>query len=184
MPQVDADDELSDSQEEAPGIVLPKAVPMASMPRSYIGLPMGTPLHQRTSGPSMSEQQIVAILQGQQLAQPLRPAGRKPPPEQRLSTHGMPISVAPSKAYVGPLASMTLQAPPDQPNISYTRAVQAVELTRKMREERRREREGQSWSETEPAIVAGNFYAVHTNATIGSSDSECSYSASPIVSGI
>ena len=63
-PQVDPEDELSDSQQEEPAVTnspTPNAVPAT---RSYVGLPAGAPLHQRQGDHSISDQQIMSILHG------------------------------------------------------------------------------------------------------------------------
>ena len=136
--QVDPEDELSDSQQgdqAAAEASSANAVPEA---RSYVGLPAGTPLHLQTDRRSMSDQQIMAILHGQMLAQPKRTPQSRPPAAQRLRNHDLPLAVAPSLSH-RPRTRMTLTPPPAQPNMSYERAIQAVELTKRLRNERRRE---------------------------------------------
>merc|ERR1711873_262443 len=76
--QVDPEDELSDSQQgDHAAAEAPAANPVPET-RSYVGLPAGTPLHQQSDRQSMSEQQIMAILHGQMLAQPKRTPQSRP----------------------------------------------------------------------------------------------------------
>ena len=104
---------------------------------------MGAPLHQRSSGPSLSEQQIMFILYGQQLSQPTRTPPQRPPAAQGLRNHDSPLSMAASLSHKY-RSRVTLSPPPAQSNVSYNRAVQAIELTRNLRDDRRRERQSAS----------------------------------------
>ena len=133
--QVDPDDELSDSQQGDQAAAEASAADPVPETRSYVGLPAGTPLHLQSDRQSMSEQQIMAILHGQQLAQPKRTSQARPPSAQRLRNHGLPLAVAPSLSH-RPHSRVTLTPPPIQPNMSYNRVVQAIELTKRLREER------------------------------------------------
>ena len=138
-PQVDPEDELSDSQhDEQIAADTPVANPVPAT-RSYVGLPIGAPLHLRSGEQSMSEQQIMAILHGQMLAQPTRSPPPRPPAAQRLRNHNLPLSVASSLSHQS-CSNTTLVPPPAQAAVGYTRAVQAIEMTRALREGRRGER--------------------------------------------
>ena len=96
QPQVSPGDELSSASDNCSSSH--HGPPVAPSPFANLaGQEAPTvPLHRRT-GPSISEQQLLRILQGNQMVQQLR-IEREMRPVPRLLTHPFPISVGPSNS--------------------------------------------------------------------------------------
>jgi len=149
QPQVSLGDELSSASDNSSSSH--HGPPVAPSPFANLaGQEAPTvPLHRRT-GPSISEQQLLRILQGNQMVQPLR-TEREMRPVPRLLTHTFPISVGPSNS-ARPTDAMT-RSSPDATRSTLNRVMDAIHLSTIARAARREERQTNSLVPDVPMAV-------------------------------